>query len=94
MPSFSLYYAPLRWLEVDAFAKRSYRLPSFNDLYYSLMGNSSLVPESAFQTGVDIRLEHTSRPWSFAGRISPYMNRIDDKIVAIHEGKMTEGGNF
>jgi outer membrane receptor protein involved in Fe transport len=83
MPSFSLYYAPFRWLEVDAFAKRSYRLPSFNDLYYSLMGNSSLVPESAFQTGVDIRLEHTSRPWSFAGRISPYLNRIDDKIVAI-----------
>ena len=83
MPSFSLYYSPFRWLEVDAFAKRSYRLPSFNDLYYSLMGNSSLVPESAFQTGVDIRLDHTSGPWSFEGRISPYMNRIDDKIVAI-----------
>ena len=83
MPSFSLYYAPFRWLEVDAFAKRSYRLPSFNDLYYSLMGNSSLVPESAVQTGVDIRLEHDCKPWSFKGRISPYINRVDDKIVAI-----------
>ena len=83
MPSFSLFYAPFRWLELDAFAKRSYRLPSFNDLYYSQMGNSSLVPESAFQSGVDIRLKQSSGPWSWEGRISPYRNRVDDKIVAI-----------
>ena len=83
MPSFSLFYAPFRFLELDAFLKRSYRLPSFNDLYYSLMGNSSLVPESAAQAGVDIRLRHVSGPWSWEGRISPYLNRVDDKIVAI-----------
>ncbi len=83
IPSVSLFYKPLEWLEADAYAKRSYRLPSFNDLYYSQMGNSSLVPESAFQTGVDLRLAHSSGPWSFEGRISPYMNRVDDKIVAI-----------
>ena len=83
MPSFSLFYAPFRFLELDAFLKRSYRLPSFNDLYYSQMGNASLVPESAAQAGVDIRLKHASGPWSWEGRISPYLNRVDDKIVAI-----------
>ena len=83
MPSFSLFYAPFPFLELDAFLKRSYRLPSFNDLYYSQMGNASLVPESAAQAGVDIRLKHVSGPWIWEGRMSPYLNRVDDKIVAI-----------
>ncbi|MBQ9193817.1 MAG: TonB-dependent receptor [Bacteroidales bacterium] len=83
MPSFSLYYAPFRWLEMDGFLKRSYRLPSFNDLYYSQMGNSALVPESAVQAGIDLRFRHASGPWSWEGRLSPYRNRVSDKIVAI-----------
>ena len=83
MPSISLFYAPFRWLEMDGFLKRSYRLPSFNDLYYSQMGNSALDPESAVQAGLDLRLRHASGPWSWEGRLSPYLNRVTDKIVAI-----------
>ena len=83
MPSFSVFYLPFHWLEADAFVKRSYRLPSFNDLYYSLMGNSSLEPESAFQTGVNLRLKGASDPWSGSLHLSPYYNRVSNKIVAI-----------
>ena len=83
MPSVSAAWTPSDWLELDAFVKRSFRLPSFNDLYYSLMGNSALRPESAMQTGVDLHLRHSVGKWSFDGRISPYYNRVDDKIVAI-----------
>lgn len=83
MPSASVAWLPVEWLEMDAFVKRSYRLPSFNDLYYSLMGNSSLKPESAFQTGVDLNLHAVCGVWSLEGRISPYFNCVDNKIVAI-----------
>ena len=83
MPSFSVYFAPFRWLELDGFLKRSYRLPSFNDLYYSQMGNSALVPESAAQAGIDIRFRQATGSWSWEGRLSPYFNRVTDKIVAI-----------
>ena len=83
MPSLSLFYSPLKWLELDAFAKRSYRLPSFNDLYYTQMGNSGLVPESASQTGIDLRAHGSRGPWNWEFRLSPYYNRVDDKIVAI-----------
>ena len=83
MPSVSLFFAPARWLEIDAFAKRTYRLPSFNDLYYSLMGNSALVPESAAQLGVDIRMSARAGAWDLEARLSPYYNHVDDKIVAI-----------
>ena len=85
MPSLSLFWRPLRFLEFDAYAKRSYRLPSFNDLYYSQMGNSSLVPEQAEQFGVDVRLDGripgSAVRWDM--RLSPYFNRVSNKIVAI-----------
>lgn len=83
MPSASVAWLPLEWLELDAFIKRSYRLPSFNDLYYSLMGNSSLEPESAFQTGADMNMHAVRGNWIWDGRVSPYYNRVDNKIVAI-----------
>ena len=83
MPSLSVFWRPFRWLEVDAYAKRSYRLPSFNDLYYSQMGNSSLVPEQAEQLGADLRFEGSSPLANWELRISPYFNRVSDKIVAI-----------
>lgn len=83
MPSLSLYYAPAKWIEMDTFVKRSYRLPSFNDLYYTLMGNSNLVPESAFQFGADFRFHHSFKGWSGELRFSPYYNQVDNKIVAI-----------
>ena len=83
MPALSLSWQPLPWLRLDAFAKRSYRLPSFNDLYYSLMGNASLVPESARQLGLNLELEAGKGAWRGKLRVSPYLNRIDQKIVAI-----------
>ena len=84
MPSVSVYYAPWSWLEMSAFARRSYRLPSFNDLYYSLMGNARLSPESATQIGADVNLSSgRSTTWSWALRLSPYYNHVSNKIVAI-----------
>ena len=83
MPSLSLFWQPVPWLEWDAYAKRSYRLPSFNDLYYSQVGNSSLVPESALQFGTDLRCFGAGGAWRWEARLSPYYNRVSDKIVAI-----------
>ena len=83
MPSLSVFYNPFPWLEADAFVKRSYRLPSFNDLYYSLMGNSQLEAESAFQTGLNLRFRGGRREWNWSLLLSPYYNRVANKIVAI-----------
>ena len=79
MPSASLHWEPLDWLEVDAFAKRSCRLPSFNDLYYIAIGNANLRPEYATQAGLDLRFQRRH----LALRVSPYYNRVTDKIVAL-----------
>ena len=83
MPSLSVYFAPARWLDIDAYAKRTHRFPSFNDLYYSLMGNSALVPESAAQLGADIKMSARAGAWDWEACLSPYYNQVNQKIVAI-----------
>jgi outer membrane receptor protein involved in Fe transport len=47
------------------------------------MGNAALDPESAAQAGIDLRMKHAAGAWSWELRLSPYLNRVDDKIVAI-----------
>ena len=79
MPSASLHWDPLPWMSIEAFAKQSCRLPSFNDLYYVAIGNPRLSPEYAFQTGMDLRL----RSPHVELRLSPYYSRVTDKIVAL-----------
>ncbi len=79
MPSASVHWSPLKWLELEAFAKRSCRLPSFNDLYYIAVGNVQLRPEYVIQTGVDLRIQSGH----LGLRVSPYYNRVTDKIVAL-----------
>ena len=83
MPSVFIYYSPLEWLEADIFAKRSFRMPSFNDLYYTQIGNSALEPESALQLGAGLSSNGSRGRWSWSARIAPYLNRVSDKIVAI-----------
>ena len=84
MPSLSLLYIPGSGaFELDAFIKRSYRLPSFNDLYYTLTGNSRLSPESAFQAGAGARLRGGAGCWGWELRLAPYYNIVSNKIVAI-----------
>jgi len=78
MPGATICWYPLRDASIAAYAKRSFRLPSFNDLYYSQVGNANLKPEEAMQVGADIRF---GREWNI--RISPYFNRVANKIVAI-----------
>ncbi|MBQ9463445.1 MAG: TonB-dependent receptor [Bacteroidales bacterium] len=79
MPSASVHWEPLGWLELEAFAKGSCRLPSFNDLYYIAIGNVNLQPEYARQFGLDLRV-HKGH---LSARLSPYYNRVTDKIVAL-----------
>lgn len=83
MPSISVYAAPAKWLEADLFAKYTCRLPSFNDLYYSLIGNSALKPEYAAQFGADVSLSAETAHWNGILRLSPYYNRVTNKILAI-----------
>jgi outer membrane cobalamin receptor len=72
-----------------AFAKSSFRMPTFNDLYYAEMGNSRLKPEYTTQYDAGFRYNsHSSRNWlaEWGIQADAYYNHVKDKIIAYPKG--------
>ncbi len=82
-PSVQASWTPSEGILVSGFVKRSWRMPSFNDLYYTLVGNSELLPESALQSNVSLSAERPLGPFRFDARASAYFNAVRNKILAI-----------
>ncbi len=79
-----------RDFSIRAFFKQSFRMPTFNDLYYADMGNSKLSPEKVTQYNVGFFYEHRLLNSFFTGmRLSAdvYYNKVKDKIVAYPKGQ-------
>lgn len=79
-----------RALSLRAFFKQSYRMPTFNDLYYADMGNSKLEPENVSQYNVGLALQHASAESWFSSaslNVDVYYNYVKNKIVAYPKGQ-------
>lgn len=66
-------------LQLHAFVKQSFRMPTFNDLYYTEIGNANLRPEKATQSTLGVKYKWLT--------IEAYHNVVDDKIVAYPKGQ-------
>ena len=69
---------------LDGFAKRSYRMPTFNDLYYTTVGSKSLDPEDAlqFNLGATWSVVNSERQ-QFSLKADVYHNQLKNKIIAV-----------
>ncbi|MCD7924520.1 MAG: TonB-dependent receptor [Bacteroides sp.] len=71
-------------LYVRAMYKNTFRVPTFNDLYYLHIGNTALRPEKAREYNIGIAWN--GKPFAFTDFLSitldGYYNEVDDKIVA------------
>lgn len=67
------------------FYKDIFRLPSFNDLYYSNVGKRDLRPEKTRQYNVGITYSKSICEFLpyFSATIDAYYNKVSDKIVAM-----------
>lgn len=77
-------------LSVRAYAKRSYRMPTFNDLFYTDIGNADLKPESALQYDLGFVLERNFGQGfvrHLRWQTDAYYNSVRDKIVAYPKGQ-------
>lgn len=76
-----------KWLSLRAYVKQSFRMPTFNDLYYTDIGNAALKPERATQFDVGILLRPTlgACRWSLSADL--YYNKVKDKIIAYPKGQ-------
>ncbi|MDR1345439.1 MAG: TonB-dependent receptor [Bacteroidales bacterium] len=69
---------------IRLFYKNSFRMPTFNDLYYREVGNLSLKPEKGHQLngGLAYR-KYWQGKWMLSATCDAYYNMVLDKIVAI-----------
>jgi hypothetical protein len=85
-PLLSFSYTPPESpsLSITGFIKKNNRMPSFNDLYYTLIGNSNLECEKAWQYNIGAAYVKTPcNRLHLENKIEIYYNSVKDKIVAI-----------
>lgn len=73
-------------LNVRAFYKRVFRMPTLNDLYYTFIGNKDLKPEYTTQYDVGITYaKNLKSEWfnRFEFQVDGYYNQVEDKIIAM-----------
>ncbi len=84
---FSLRPYPAIDLNINAFYKQSYRYPTFNDLYYTDLGNADLRPELARQHSIEVAYRVSKKVYQIDASLSYYYNRVTDKIIAYPKGQ-------
>lgn len=97
-PSLSLSFQP--WQEklfyIRTLYKNTFRVPTFNDLYYYRIGNRTLRPEKAHEFDLGITWGHALFPamdyLSFT--FDAYYNDVTDKIVAFPSTYAWKMANF
>ncbi|MDO9153308.1 MAG: TonB-dependent receptor [Paludibacter sp.] len=86
-PYVSFTYKPFKIpdLRFRAFYKNIFRLPSFNDLYYSRIGNTNLRPEITDQFNVGVTYSVAPYKWLplMSVTLDGYRNYVKDKIIAM-----------
>ena len=87
-PVVSVSYQPFKGddkLRVRAFYKESFRMPTFNDLYYTFIGNTSLRPEFTTQYDVGFTWQYNSSKLvqNVSIQADAYYNQAKDMIVAV-----------
>jgi outer membrane cobalamin receptor len=91
-PAVFLSWQPFRkhGLVFRAFYKKSFRMPTFNDLYYTDMGNAYLRPEYASQYNAGVMYDlnpKRSLLTHFHIGVDAYYNYVKDKIIAYPKGQ-------
>ena len=87
-PSAILTWTPDAYWEFGGLLKRSCRLPSFNDLYYSQITVRSLRPEEVYQAAAHWSWNRRYRHWHFQAREELYFNYVRNKLIAVPNGSL------
>jgi len=86
-PALSVAFRPFRREELSfrMMYKEIFRMPSFNDLYYSRVGNPDLKPEYTWQYNVGITYNKKVCEWlpQFSIITDAYYNKVENKILAV-----------
>lgn len=92
-PALFMSYQPISIPELTlrAFYKRIFRMPTFNDLYYTNIGNTYLKPEFTNQYDIGFTYQKSLKSSvlkTFYVKVDGYYNKVEDKIMAAPNGSM------
>lgn len=94
-PTLILSYQPWKQEELylRGFFKKIFRMPTFNEIYYAVIGSgtSNLKPEytTQFNLGMSYQKRFDHRFWHFVeGQVDAYYNKVEDKILAKPGGQL------
>lgn len=92
-PALFVGYTPFKAYDFNlrAFAKRMFRMPTFNDLYYTMVGSSTLRPEymNQYDVGFTYNLALGKRFFDrLSIQVDGYYTNTKDKIIAAPTGNL------
>ena len=84
-PTIMMNWQPLNSnkFRIRSFYKEIFRQPTFNDLYYTFIGNTFLDPEDATQVNLGFSYQTDFKKTAFDVQADVYKIWIDNKIVAV-----------
>ncbi len=90
-PAVFLSYQPFAKYQfnIRAFYKKIFRMPTFNDLYYTDIGNAKLDPEFVSQYNIGFQYDKKFSDGfvdGFSFKADAYYNYVTDKIIAVPKG--------
>lgn len=92
-PSLVISYSPFyqKKFTIHSFYKNTYRLPTFNDLYYTNLGDANLKPESTNQINLGFQYQtQTEHTWlnTWKIKVESYYAKVENKIIATPTSSM------
>jgi vitamin B12 transporter len=86
LPRIGVILTPLPWLRIKGNAESSYRVPTFNELYFnegSVRGNPNLLPEQArnLDVGLDLGFDRIGPLTGVSLEVAGFHNDIANSIV-------------
>lgn len=82
-PSLDFRLRLIEGLDIVGFARRAYRVPMFNELYYVGYGNPEIQPEDAWLTDLGLDFyRKVSDKWGVRAKADGFYNYLTDKITS------------
>jgi vitamin B12 transporter len=76
------FKSPWNW-KIKTWYRNSFRMPTFNELYYNGIGNVKLKPEDANQFSVGVSANPLQKRSNLTFTFNVYYNRVQNQILAI-----------
>ena len=83
-PSINLRFNILEGFEMSVLSRRMYRIPTFNELYYTGYGNPELAPEDAWTTGIGASFQRKiCNHWRIDAELNGFYTYLKNKITSV-----------